>query len=102
MRNSSRHYWLPILGVVCALLLKIAGARADDAGNSFDSANKLYEQGKYPAAAAAYDKLLAGGNVSEALYFNLGNAEFKMNQVGRAIASYRQAQRLAPRDAELR
>ncbi len=33
---------------------------------------------------------------------NRGNAWFKAGQVGRAIASYRQAQLLAPRDAALR
>ena len=97
-----RGNWRFIFGVAIVLLVKLAGTRADDLSNSFDAANKLYEEGKYPAAAAAYDKLLVGGNVSEALYFNRGNAEFKMGQLGRAIASYRQAQLLAPRDPELR
>jgi tetratricopeptide (TPR) repeat protein len=51
---------------------------------------------------AAYDRMLQAGSVSEALYFNRGNALFKMGQLGRAIASYRQAEQLAPRDADLR
>jgi hypothetical protein len=36
------------------------------------------------------------------LWFNCGNAEFKAGHLGRAIAAYRQAERLTPRDAELR
>ncbi len=68
----------------------------------FDAANKLYEEGKYADAANAYDKLLTNGTVSEAIYFNRGNAWFKAGQVGRAIASYRQARLLAPRDSALR
>jgi hypothetical protein len=40
--------------------------------------------------------------VLAALYFNHGNALFKSGQVGRAIASYRIAQRLAPRDSAVR
>jgi tetratricopeptide (TPR) repeat protein len=75
---------------------------AGDAENTFEAANKLYEQGKYSAAAAEYEKLIAAGKVSGALYFNRGNALFKMGQLGRAIASYRQAQLLAPRDADVR
>ncbi len=68
----------------------------------FEAANKLYEEGKYADAAASYERLLKGGQVSAALYFNLGNAAFKSSQIGRAIAAYRQAQRLAPRDPDVR
>jgi tetratricopeptide (TPR) repeat protein len=69
---------------------------------SFEAANKLYEEGKYADAAASYQRLLQGGQVSAALCFNLGNAAFKSSQIGRAIAAYRQAERLAPRDPDVR
>src|SRR5262249_54460599 len=39
---------------------------------------------------------------SVAVYFNLGNAWFKSGQLGRAIAAYRQAERLNPRDPDVR
>jgi tetratricopeptide (TPR) repeat protein len=68
----------------------------------FEAANKLYEKGEYAAAAASYERLLQGGQVSAALYFNLGNAAFKSSQIGRAIAAYRQAERMAPRDPDIR
>jgi len=68
----------------------------------FDQANRLYEQGKYLEAANAYQKLVQSKPASAALYFNLGNAWFKAGQSGRAIAAYRQAERMAPRDPNLR
>src|SRR5262245_57940734 len=68
----------------------------------FDAANKLYAQSKFTDAAAAYEKIVAGGSASAALYFNLGNAYFKVNQLGRAIAAYRQAEELSPRDPDVR
>jgi tetratricopeptide (TPR) repeat protein len=68
----------------------------------FEAANKLYEEGKYADAAASYESLLQGGQVSAALLFNLGNAAFKSSHIGRAIAAYRQAERLAPRDPDVR
>jgi len=68
----------------------------------FEAANKLYEEGKYADAAASYEKLLQDGQASAALYFNLGNAAFKSSHIGRAIAAYRQAERLAPRDPDIR
>src|SRR5215469_5260146 len=82
------------LGVVAA-----GGATAESA---FDEANKLYEQGKYTEAANGYEKILQSGQVSAAVLYNLGNAFFKSGQLGRAIATYRRAQQLAPRDPDLR
>jgi len=69
---------------------------------SFDGANRLYEQGKYRDAIEAYESLLGGGTVSPAVWFNLGNAHFKAGHIGEAIAAYRQAEALAPRDPDVR
>jgi tetratricopeptide (TPR) repeat protein len=69
---------------------------------AFDQANKLYEEGKYAEAAAAYAQLAQGDHASAAIYFNLGNAWFKARQPGRAIAAYRRAERLAPRDPDVK
>lgn len=69
--------------------------------SAFDNANKLYAENKFADAAAAYEKLATNGVISPALYFNLGNAQFKARQIGRAIASYRSAELLTPRDPDL-
>ena len=68
----------------------------------FDAANKLYAQNKFAEAATTYEQIIAAGSVSPALYFNLGNAHFKAGQIGHAIAAYRDAQELAPRDPDIR
>jgi tetratricopeptide (TPR) repeat protein len=75
---------------------------AAELASDFDAANRLYEKGDYVGAAAAYQKLAAGGRASPALLFNLGNAYFKTGQIGRAIAAYREAEQLAPRDPDIR
>ena len=69
---------------------------------AFDAANRLYEEGKFAEAISAYQKLGQSGQVSAALYFNLGNAYFKSGQIGRAVAAYRTAQQITPRDPDLR
>jgi len=90
--------WLSILlTLVCAGKILAADIVGD-----FAVANKLYAEGKFSDAAAAYEKILSAGAQSSALLFNAGNAEFKAGHLGRAIAVYRQAELLAPRDAELR
>ena len=90
--------------IVAACLLPVFSfsARAADLNAEFQQANKLYEEGKFPEAIAAYDRMVEKSGVSPGLLFNLGNARLKAGQVGKAIQAYRQAQTLAPRDPDLR
>jgi len=90
------------LWVALWLLMGTIAVRASSAAESFEAANRLYEEGKFKEAAAAYEQLAAAGRVSSELYFNLGNAWFKAGQLGRAVAAYHQAGRLAPRDPDVR
>lgn len=78
------------------------GLRAAELLPAFDQANRLYEQGQFTNAAVAYEQLIRAGHGSATLHFNLGNAWFKAGQKGRALAAYRQAQQLAPRDPSVR
>jgi tetratricopeptide (TPR) repeat protein len=94
-------------GVAFALLLILLllfpfHVSASDTTAEFDAANRLYAEGKFMEAAGAYQKILEAGQASSAIYFNLGNAFFKSGQIGRAIAAYRQAQRISPRDPDVR
>src|SRR4051794_29504249 len=98
-RSAAR---VTLLCLACLLALLGTPARAEDLAAAFDQANKLYEQGKFAEAAGAYEKLAQSTPASPALYFNLGNAWFKAGQSGRAIAAYRRAEILAPRDPNLR
>jgi tetratricopeptide (TPR) repeat protein len=88
--------------LILAFTVLTLRTEAADLSAPFEEANKLYEEGKFAEAIAAYDKLLATGSASDALYFNRGNAYFKLGQLGRAIDSYRHGRQLAPRDADLR
>ena len=90
--------------VILALLMFICAGKifAADVASDFSAANQLYYKGKFAEAAAAYEKILQAGGQSANLLLNYGNAEFKAGRLGKAIVAYRQAQQLAPGDAELR
>jgi tetratricopeptide (TPR) repeat protein len=75
---------------------------AADVAMDFSTANKLYAEGKFAGAANVYEKILASGAASPNLLFNYGNAEFKSGNLGKAIAAFRRAELLAPRDSEIR
>jgi tetratricopeptide (TPR) repeat protein len=93
---------LQSVGGLLLLLAAATGARADGVSETFSQANKLYEEGKYAQAAAAYDGLIQNGHISPAIYFNDGNAWLKAGHMGRAIYAYRRAEELAPRDPDIR
>jgi len=67
----------------------------------FQAGNDFYAQSNYQAAIERYQKVLESAVVNEVLLYNLGNAYFKDNQLGRAILCYEKAKRLAPHDREI-
>jgi tetratricopeptide (TPR) repeat protein len=75
---------------------------AADVAADFSAANRLYAEGKYSDAATAYKNILQTGWQSSAMLFNCANAEFKAGNLGKAIAAYRRAEHLSPRDSEIR
>jgi len=89
------------LPLLLLFVFAIGVARGGENSETFDAAAKLYEQGKFREAAAAYDRLIASETPTVSVYFNQGNAWFKAGEKGRAIAAYRRALRLAPRDPEV-
>jgi tetratricopeptide (TPR) repeat protein len=96
--KTHRH----ILLAAMAVWIFTGSTMAAGVSAEFNTANKLYAEGKFADAAITYEKILQSRAVSPALYFNYGNAEFKSGNFGRAIAAYRQAALLTPRDAEVR
>lgn len=59
-------------------------------------ANDLYIKGNYEAAAKLYETVLQNEGVAPELYYNLGNAYYKSNEIGRSILNYERALRLNP------
>lgn len=71
-------------------------AQANDNQNLIDEANKKYNEGSYRDAADLYEKVLLNGFESSKLYYNLGNAYFKLKDFASAILYYEKANKLSP------
>jgi tetratricopeptide (TPR) repeat protein len=70
-------------------------------GHWFERGNQFYEQGGYDSAAAYYEKIVESGMNNSTVYYNLGNAYFRLKKVGPAILAYEKAQRLDPNDPDI-
>jgi tetratricopeptide (TPR) repeat protein len=64
-------------------------------------ANRLYEAGQFAESVVVYQALVDAGVEDGTLYYNLGNAYFKVGDLGYAVLNYRRAQRLRPRDPDV-
>lgn len=64
-------------------------------------ADSAYAQQKYQVAIEQYEQLLKQG-VSADLYYNLGNAYYRTDDITRAIINYERALLLSPGDSEIR
>ena len=68
----------------------------------FDAANGLYNKGKYAEAIDKYTRILETKKHSAALYFNLANAHYKLNNIAPSIFYYEKALQLAPNDKDIK
>ena len=70
---------------------------ANTTANDPEKAQKLYEK-----AILNYEKIISDGRIKNSkLYYNLGNAYFLKEDIGRAILNYRRAQKLDKADMNI-
>ncbi len=69
---------------------------------TFADAARTYDENRLADAIAGWESLVDEGQKLPEVLFNLGNAHYRNGNLGKAILAYRQAQRLAPRDPDIR
>jgi len=84
------------------LILLVSGFGFSQNDGLFEEANKLYNEAQYHEALDKYNIILTSGNHSAALYFNMGNAHYKLNNIAPSIYYYEKALLLDPNDKEIK
>lgn len=93
-----------LLITLISLILSLPHAKAlwaQSPSETMPLANQLYEEGHFSEAAQSYQQLVDIGVEHSNLYYNLGNAYFKLGELGRAILNYKRAAQLNPRDGDI-
>jgi hypothetical protein len=94
-------------GLLVSAVAAVGQARASDATpaaklqQTFLEASQAYDANRPADAAALYASLVGQGYESKELYFNLGNAYFKIGKLGLAVLNYRRAWQITPRDPDI-
>jgi tetratricopeptide (TPR) repeat protein len=72
------------------------------ANQSFqDSATYCYQQKDYQNAIRIWENMRQNGTETAELFYNLGNAHFKMQHIGLSILYFEKALRLSPEDDDI-
>ncbi len=82
-----------------------AGYAAEDTWSldrTFADAVRAYDENRLDDSIAGWKTLLAAGQDSVPILYNLGNTYYRAGQTGKAILLYRRAEQLAPRDPDIR
>lgn len=83
-------------------MVALAAAQDDEGNTAFAKANSFYSSENYQEAIASYESILQSGQQSAEVFFNLGNAHYKLNQIGPAIYNFEKALQLEPGDKEIK
>lgn len=68
--------------------------------DTFTQAVKAYQDDSYEEAARLFETLVDQGVVDAEVFYNLGNAYYRVGELGQAIANYERALQLNPRMAD--
>jgi len=69
--------------------------------NPISDANEMYKKGEYEKAIQAYEFVLDTHLEAPEIYFNLGNAYYKMGEISPAILNFERALLLSPDDKDI-
>ena len=98
---TERHPTLVAAALGALWLLLLAAAPAPAQSAFFDEGNRLYQAGDFEGALDRYRRILDEGLESGELYYNIGNAHFRLGELAPAILNYERARRLMPGDDDL-
>ena len=89
------------MAVVIALLLTFSIIPQTSHAVTKAQADSAFQQERYQQAAQLYEQLLKRGESAD-IYYNLGNAYYRMDDITHAVLAYERALLLSPGDADVR
>ncbi len=93
-----KRYTLLLMGLFALMGMAFAQEGTDA---WFEQANTAYNSGNYDDAVATYQKILDDGLESVSVYYNMGNAYYKLGEFPMAIYCYEKALKIDPSDEDV-
>lgn len=90
-----------IFFLVLCVVLGTDGLFANTADSLFRAGNKAYADKDYATALENYSQITRSNIKSAAVFYNMGNAYFRTQNIGKAILYYEKALRLDPHNKDI-
>ena len=91
-----KPFWVFVTAIVFCLPAVLSAA--DE--SVFAKANQAYSEGRFQEAAEGYESVVQSGQWNANLFYDLGNACYRLGNFGKAILNYERALALDPRHPE--
>lgn len=87
--------------LISVFVLTHSATAQEAATTKWEQANEAYAAGEFAQAARHYEALITTGSSSWEVYYNLGSAYYKNNNLGRAILNFERAALLNPLNEDI-
>lgn len=101
MKSRTKYNRLKQYLYLLILFLPLFSLAENPANALFQKGNQQYAKAQYRQAAQSYQQILNEGYQSAVVYFNTGNAYYKLDEMPSAILYYEKARKLAPNDKDI-
>lgn len=91
-----------LLKILFVLVIFSCSSFASDLSELMNKANNYYKNNQYQLAIEEYNKIVRQGYEGASLFYNLGNAHYRLGQIGYAILYYEKALKYAPSDDDIK
>lgn len=98
---ATRDLLLPVFFSFLTLILLPFNSHSAESEQLMATANKAYNEGMYDSALNVYHLVEKEQIESAGLYYNMGNAYFKNNDIASAILYYEKAKKLEPNNEDI-
>lgn len=91
-----------LISFIVAIIILFIEVQANvDPSQLFKQANNEYVNKNYDKSIELYEQIIKQGYINSNIYYNLGNAYYRKQEIGRSILYYRKAQKLSPNDESI-
>ncbi|HLG34694.1 MAG TPA: tetratricopeptide repeat protein [Bacteroidia bacterium] len=96
--SKIKNALLALILLFCSSMELIAKESAD---SKFTKANTLFQKQDFEGAVKGYFEVLRYDSTSPEVWFNLGNAYYRLGDFPKAILSYERAKKISPADEDI-
>jgi tetratricopeptide (TPR) repeat protein len=100
-RKAKGKFFVVILSFLISVFFVTGIVAKEPIDSKFTKANTLFQKLDFEGAVKTYREILSYDSTSSEVWFNLGNAYYRLGDFPKAILSYERARKISPADEDI-